>query len=309
MTFIAKTELKEYLNSSEFDVEVIQKLRECHVVELARKEPSTPTSEEHDPDSVTLVLEYTRNDSGGLKDAIDFLINKLMSKGLDTTTVKGRIARPISDTFENSLPFFESRLLHSADPFKGTDSPTRSAFGENETTSSVGRASLTSRFRKPNGMFSLSWMPNRHRHGTNSSDAPFFKHASSNASKASLASIDSVGSFRNLWNDSGINLTEEDGATNIHFRNGQTWTSTPNTITPAHHTTGHGLGGSPAHPAFPFSNNSSTSLQLQMSNGGISTPGDQTPTSRFDPRASVEHGRPATSHSLSGYPGHIGHHR
>jgi hypothetical protein len=33
-------------------------------------------------------------------------------------------------------------------------------------------------------------------------------------------------------------------------------------------------------------------------------PGDVTP--RYDPRASVDSGRPSTSHSASGYPGPIG---
>jgi hypothetical protein len=306
------------LQSPEFEIEVVDKLRDQHVVDISRKEPTTPTSEEADLDTETLILSYTRNDAGGLKDAIDFLLARLMLKGLDTDTVKGAIPRPKSDSFEDSLPFFESRLLHSADPSKGTDSPTRSVFGDNEGTDNVGTSSFFSKFRKPSSMSSFSSFMNRRNNGTNSPGPAFFKHASSNASKASLASLESQGSYRNIWNDSGINLPEEEAsASTPHLLgNGQTWESTPNvsvshlpSIT-THQNIGHGLAGPPKHPAFMFSNGSNSSLLLNLNKGGPSNPGDQTPTSRYDPRASVDSGRPSTSHSVSGYPGGpIGHHR
>jgi hypothetical protein len=312
VTFNVKPELREYLQSSEFETEVVEILKDQHVVEIVRKEPTTPTSEETDPDTETLILNYTRSDAGGLKDAIDFLIGRLMLKGLDTETVKGAIPRPKSDSFEDSLPFFESRLLHSADPSKGTDSPTRSVFGDNESSDSVATGSFFSKFRKPSTMSSFSSFMNRRNNGTNSPGVAFFKHASSNASKASLASLESQGSYRNIWNDSGINLPEEEGSASASHMlpNGHTWAMTPNVTAPTHNPVGHGLGGPPTHPAFMFSNNSNSSLLLNMNKGGPSNGGDTTPTSRYDPRASVDSGRPSTSHSISGYPGGpIGHHR
>jgi hypothetical protein len=110
----------------------------------------------------------------------------------------------------------------------GTDSPTRSQFGDsttpvNERPASErgsGPASFFSKFRKPGSMSSFSSLISRnHRSHTNGStgggthspagSSSFFKHASSNASKASLQSMESRDSgYRNFWNDSGISLTE-----------------------------------------------------------------------------------------------------
>jgi hypothetical protein len=231
VAFPATPEISEFLVSPEFRTEVLEKLHSQHCVEVTRKSaPNTPpTSAGADRvDMETLVFRYTRNDAGGLKDAIDFLISRLLVKGLDESAVKGGIPRPKSDSFEDNLPFFESRLLHRSEPSSilGTDSPTRSQFGDtpssaerppSERGSGPASGSFFAKFRKPGSMSSLSsFIGRNHRSHTNTSttgptNSPggFFKHASSNASKASLQSMESRDSgFRNFWNDSGLSLTE-----------------------------------------------------------------------------------------------------
>jgi hypothetical protein len=220
-----------------------------------------------------MVLTYTRNNAGGLKDAIDYLISQLVPHGLDATTVKGAIPRPKSDSFENSLPFFESKLLQNAPSLHSTDSPSRSSFADGDSTPVSERASIFDRIRKPGSLSSISSFMSRKNQ--NNSPGTFFKHASSNASKASLISMESRESgYRHFWNDSGVNLSEED-ATNT------------NTAT---------SGGWP--PRYPES-------KFPFGTGG-SISGDRTP--KHEPRASFDSGRPPTSHSFSSYPAPIGPH-
>jgi hypothetical protein len=296
LAFSASAELKEYIRSPEFNTDIVDTMRDQYCLDV-RPDPNWKAPADlADPEC--LVLSYTRNNAGGLKDAIDALTAKLVAKGLDAETVKGAIPRPKSDSFEDSLPFFESKILHQTKP-SNTDSPTRSTFEGIEGESS----SFFSKFRKPGSMSSFSSLIDRRRNGTNSPGS-LFKHASSNASKASLASLESVGSFsRNPWNDSGINLPEEEGG--LHL-NGNGW-----------------------HHGPPLSSHSMTSgkfpsfgtLPTSHANGSVSSlgpppiPGDTTPTSlsRYDPRGSVDSGRPSTSHSFkiastttTGYPGPIG---
>jgi hypothetical protein len=274
LTFTASTEVKEYLKSPEFQSELVEKLRSQHVVEVSANKDFHPPADQ--PDAESLILSYTRNNAGGLKDAIDFFIAGLVVKGLDADTVKGAIPRPKSDSFEESLPYFESKLLHRAEPAMGTDSPTRSVFGETENEAS----GFFAKFRKPGSMSSFTSLMERRKNGSNSPGS-LFKHASSNASKASLASLESQGSgYRNPWNDSGINLPEEEHPA-TQPQNGHGW-PIPQPQLYAH----------PSHQGYGF-------------NGTTPVPGDATPTSRYDPRASVDSGRPSTSHSLSGYPGNL----
>ena len=273
VSFTATLDVKEYLQSAEYQSEVLEKLKSQHVVEVAENKEFVPPADQ--PDAMSVILSYTRNNAGGLKDAIDFFIAGLVVKGLDASTVKGAIPRPKSDSFEESLPYFESKLLHRSEPTTGTDSPTRSQFGDAETE----QPGFFAKFRKPGSMSSFTSLIDRRKNGTNSPGS-LFKHASSNASKASLASLESQGSgYRNPWNDSGINLPEEDS--------------------PTPHANGHGW------PLPPPQHYSHASHQAYSFTGAPSVPGDTTPTSRYDPRASVDSGRPSTSHSLSGYPGNL----
>ena len=231
-----------------------------------------------------LVFNFTRNAAGGLKDAIDFLIGRLVSHGLDAETVKGAIARPKSDSFEESLPFFESKLLHRAEPPVSTDSPTRSQFNGEENAGEP--SSFFSKIRKPGSMSSFTSFIERRKTGSNSPGS-VFKHASSNASKASLVSLESQGSgYRNLWSENA--QISEEGHTN----------PTNHSSTSLHHSN----GWSATHPHPPRFENGHSKFPFGAPTPTI--PGDMTP--RYDPRASVDNGRPSTSHSVSGYPGPIG---
>ena len=287
LAFSASADLKAYLRSPAFATDVVEPMRDQHCLEVSLDPNWQAPADLADPEC--LVLSYTRNNAGGLKDAIDELVAKLVAKGLDAESVKGAIPRPKSDSFEDSLPYFESKLLHQTKP-SSTDSPTRSNFGDVEGESS----SFFSKFRKPGSMASFSSLIDRRRNGTNSPGSSLFKHASSNASKASLASLESVGSFsRHPWNDSGINLPEEEAGTPGLLLNGGVsngWHHPP----PSSHSMSNGK-----FPSF-------GTLPTSHANGSVSSlglphpmPGDTTPTSRYDPRASVDSGRPSTSHSFN----------
>lgn len=202
----AAPQLKAFFKASEFHTEVRRKLKDQYEVELHLRD-STTITEESTASEERIVLLYTRNNAGGLKDAIDFMVSRLISHGLDATTVKGAIPRPKSDSFEDSLPFFDSKLLQIAPPPIGTDSPTRSTFGDDASE----RGSIFDKLRKPGSISSISSFLDR-RKNQSSSPGSFFKHASSNASRASLVSMESRdSSYRNPWNDSGVNLPEDEG--------------------------------------------------------------------------------------------------
>lgn len=264
-------QLREFFRSNDFHTDVQQKLKSQYEVTLHLHNEG-PANEE--PTEERLLLAYTRNNAGGLKDAIDFLISKLIPYGLDATTVKGAIPRPKSDSFEDSLPFFDSKLLHNAPTPLGTDSPTRSTFAGDDASD---RGSLFEKIRKPGSISSISSFLDRRKNQSQSSGS-FFKHASSNASRASLVSMESRDSgYRNPWNDSGVNLPEDETV------NGNGW-------------------------PLRFDNKSQGSLNKlsfgSVSNSYMGAPGDTTP--RHDPRASFDSGRPSTSHSTSGFPAPIG---
>ena len=277
LSFTASPELKTYLTSEECKKDLIEKMRVQFPISLQffadgqlYDQPPADSS-----DSFSIVFKYTRNNHGSVKDAIDFLVGRLVSHGLDAVTVKGIMPRPKSDSFEDSLPFFEAKLLHRADQSVGTDSPTRSHFGDADTD----QPGLLTKIRK--GASVTSFFSDV-RSKRSKSPGSLFRHASSNASKASLISLESTGSgFRHPWNDSGINLPEEEhhGPMLPHSNNG--WSAAT------------------AHSQYvPHSKPSFVPNPL--------TPGDATPTSRFGPRASFDSGRPSTSHSFQGYPGPIG---
>ena len=266
----ATAPLREFLRSNDFVPEVQQKLKSQYEVDLTVRDEPQPATES-DTVEERLLLAYTRNNAGGLKDAIDFLVSRLIPYGLDATTVKGAIPRPKSDSFEDSLPFFDSKLLQNAPAPFGTDSPTRSTFGDDASD----RGSLFGKIRKPGSISSISSFLDRRKNQSSSpGNGSLFKHASSNASRASLVSMESRDSgYRNPWNDSGVNLPEDDGHNSWPLR---------------------------------FDNKSDHKLNghFAMTPGISASPGDMTP--RHDPRPSFDSGRPSTSHSMNGYPAPIG---
>ncbi|KAL2797057.1 hypothetical protein BJX66DRAFT_335516 [Aspergillus keveii] len=273
LLFQSSPELREFFKNANFREDVCIKLKEQYEVDTSvdiSPEPSVPESGSESPTLPAedrVVLGYTRNNAGGLKDAIDYLISRLVAHGLDATTVKGAIPRPKSDSFEDSLPFFDSKLLQHAPTPLATDSPTRPSFNDESSE----RGSIFERLRKPGSISSFSSFIGRKNHSA--SPASFFKHASSNASKASLVSMESRDSgYRNPWNDSGVNLPEDD--------------------LPA-------LGSSHSHSS---SNGWPARFDTKFPFG--TAPGDMTP--KHDLRASFDSGRPSTSNSTSGYPAPIG---
>lgn len=266
--------LEKFFDSDEFSKELRTKMRSQYEVDVHLNPTlgSLPKSATASVERIVtasegrLVLTYTRNNAGGLKDAIDFLIQNLVPHGLDASSVKGAIPRPKSDSFEDSLPFFESKLLQNAPSLHLNDSPTRSIFQDGDSTPVSERSSLFDKLRKPGSIASFSSFMSRRN--TNNAPGNFYRYPSSNASKASLISMESRESgYRNFWNDSGVNLPEEDAASISSKKGG--W--------PARY----------AENKFPFGT-------------GATTPGDKTP--RHEPRASFDSGRPPTSHSFTNLP-------
>ncbi|MCJ1378940.1 hypothetical protein MMC17_002039 [Xylographa soralifera] len=251
-------QLRDFFKTEEFETEVRRKLKAQYEVDLSIHEESLPIDDSTGTTEERLLLSYTRNNAGGLKDAIDFLVSRLVLHGLDAGTVKGAIPRPKSDSFEDSLPFFNSKLLqHAPAPFI-TDSPTRSTFGGDDASD---RGSLFDKLRKPGSISSISSFLDR-RKNQSGSPGSLFKHASSNASKASLVSMESRDSgYRNPWNDSGVNLPDDE------INNG--WP-----------------------------------IRFDHKPPFSTVPGDSTP--KHETKPSFDSGRPATSHSINGYPVPIG---
>ena len=210
--FPTSDELRKFLTGDEFQNDVAQKLKDQYVLEVAVSEPRQEKQGDQDVTIERLTLSYTRNNAGGLKDAIDFLLLPLMARGLDSNAVKGSIPRPKSDSFEDTMPYFESKLLQRAEPPMTTESPTRGNFDEN------GARSFLDKLRKPSSF--SSFIERRRRNGSNSPSS-LFMHASSNASKASLVSMESRDSgYRNPWNDSGVDLEHDTSNQNSHHGNG-----------------------------------------------------------------------------------------
>jgi hypothetical protein len=269
LVLASSPDLLKYLESSGFRTDLVSKLKAQYVVEVVVKQDPAERTEDDKP-TVTLVWSFTRNNAGGVRDAMDFLNSQLIAAGIEITTVKGSIPRPKSDSFEESLQYFDSKLLQHAPAPVSSESPTKTSFGDDVARE---RSTIFDKLRKPGSMSSISSFLDRRK---NSSQSPgsFFKNGSSNVSKSSLISIESTRSFnadRNPWNDSGVNLPDDDS---------NPWAPRP-----------FENGGQHKQNNLHF-------VQPQH-------PGDATP--KHTMRASTDSGRPSTSHSInSGYPGPIG---
>jgi hypothetical protein len=263
-----------FLDSKEFRQDLVPKLKAQYVVDVEAKQDPSELTEDEGP-TVTLKFKFTRNNAGGIRDAIDFLHAQLVAAGVETTTVRGSIPRPKSDSFEESLQYFDSKLLQHAPAPVATDSPTKMTFGDDVVRE---RSTIFDKLRKPGSMSSISSFLDRRKNSSHSPASSFFKNGSSNVSKSSLISIESARSFnadRNPWNDSGVNLPDDETSiwSSRHIPNG--------------------------------SNGSNSEHKVSFAPSVGSHPGDATPKSLM--RGSTDSGRPSTSHSLnSGYPGPIG---
>ena len=196
-----------YLKGNDFKQE-LPKLQNQYEVELrVHEDPNERT--DTDARTVTMSFSFTRNNAGGLRDAIDYLHTQMATVGVVPNIIKGSIPRPKSDTFEDTYPFFNSKLLQSAPAPVSTDSPTKPSFGDEVVRE---RNTIFDRLRKPGSMSSISSFLDRRKNSSHTAANSFFK-GSSNVSKSSLISIESTRSFhadRNPWNDSGINLPDDD---------------------------------------------------------------------------------------------------
>ncbi|KAB5572391.1 KH domain-containing protein [Coniochaeta sp. 2T2.1] len=258
--------LVKFLESPEFVQTITPKLKKQHEVEVSVHDNPEERTEDGSP-TITLRWTFTRNNAGGLRDAIDFLQAQSATVGVEPIIVKGSLPRPKSDTFEESLQYFDSKLLQHTSASVATDSPTKPSFGDEVARE---RSTIFDRLRKPGSMSSISSFLDRRKNSSHSATNSFFK-GSNNVSKSSLISIESTRSFnadRNPWNDSGVNLPEDD-----------------------HNPWSHGRAYA--------GNGNGHDHKLAIPHTGDATP-------RHSTRQSGDSGRPSTSHSTnSGYPGHL----
>ncbi|KAG6004154.1 hypothetical protein E4U21_001371 [Claviceps maximensis] len=246
---LARTaELVKFLESPTFATDLVSKLRTQYEVEVTVHQNPDELTEDGSP-TMTLIWGFTRNNAGGLRDAIDFLQAQMAAATVEANIVKGSIPRPVSDSFEDSLQYFDSKLLqHAPASSSTTDSPVKTGFGDVARE----RSSILDRLRKPGSMTSISAFLDRRKNSSHSMNGSFFK-ASSNVSKSSLISIESARSFnadRNPWNDSGVNLADEDNPwttrpVSKHMDN-KLMIPLPGDVTPRHSTRASGDSGRPS---------------------------------------------------------------
>lgn len=241
-------ELVKFLESPDFTHDLVPKLKNQHEVELTVHQNPDEVAEDGSP-TITLVWGFTRNNAGGLRDAMDFLQAQFATSGADITVVKGALPRPKSDSFEDSLQYFDSKLLQHAPAPVAADSPIKTGFGDEVARE---RSSILDRLRKPGSMTSISSFLDRRKNSSHTAGNNFFK-GSSNVSKSSLISIESTRSFnadRNPWNDSGVNLPDDDNPwaprpLGTHMDN-KLAIPQPGDVTPRHSTRASGDSGRPS---------------------------------------------------------------
>lgn len=243
-----------------------------------------------------MTLYYTSNNTGGFEDAVDELTSKMLAHGLDKSTIQGAIPRPKSDSFDSHAIFFPSKILQPGDPSSSSDSPTRGTFGSQDSNDQ--RSFLAKLRSKPGGAIS-SILGSRK---VTRSPTSIQKYPSSNVSKTSLVSFESQGSsFRNPWNDSGINLAEHSThGWPAQFVNGNGSTGDLHRLQYAPSTVS--LSGSSTALPPPGSSSglpsAGTSISTPVTTSTLS-PGNTTPKHDTN-RPPHDSGRPSTSNSISG---------
>ncbi len=286
LVLASSPQLIEFLTSLAFTIDLVKKLKAQYVVDVLVKRDENERTEDGGP-TITLMWSFTRNNAGGVRDAIDFLNAQLIGAGIEVITVKGSIPRPKSDSFEDSLQYFDSKLLQHAPAPVATESPVKTTFGEDVARE---RSTIFDKLRKPGSMSSISSFLDRRKNSSHSPASSFFKNGSSNVSKSSLISIESTRSFnadRNPWNDSAVNLPDDDSTPWPTQRFGNSGLVNGNGNTGMDHNKAFNGNG---HVGF---------------NSHTQHPGDITPKHHM--RGSTDSGRPSTSNSNnSAYPAPIG---
>lgn len=273
LVFSSTKELEKLLSSKEFRTDTLEKIKAQYEVDVSVSKDLSTLIEVDGP-TITLLFTFTRRNAGWIKDVVDCIVERFIAEGIDAPIIKGSVPRPKSDSFEDSLPYFDSKLLQHAPAPIATDSPTKISFGDDVARERTGASTIFEKLRKPGSMSSIFSNLDRRKNSSQSPAGSFFKNGSNNVSKSSLISIESTRSFnadRNPWNDSGVNLPDEDN---------NPW------------------------PNRQFGNGNAADYKQAFNNQPMH-PGDVTP--RHNMRGSQDSGRPSTSHSTnSGYPLPIG---
>ena len=110
--------LEELVNQESFKDEIANTVREKFNIDVV-------FCQENQRDTQAVSLTYTRNNTGNLQDAIDFITAYLAKHGVNSEPIRGGLGRPKSDTFEESFPYFNSKVLQSAPLPMGTDEAKR----------------------------------------------------------------------------------------------------------------------------------------------------------------------------------------
>lgn len=103
-------ELAEVVKEERFNKDVVEVMKErmCITMKVEEAWLDSPIKEQK------ITFSYTRNDAGGLQDAIDLLMNHLTKRGVHAEVLQGRLSRPKSDSFEDFAPYFSSAVLQSS---------------------------------------------------------------------------------------------------------------------------------------------------------------------------------------------------
>ncbi|KAI5779298.1 hypothetical protein EDC01DRAFT_621705 [Geopyxis carbonaria] len=103
--------LDEVIHNDRFATEIVETIKNRLNIDVILLER---VKAEYEPQEQAIKFAYTRNNAGGLQDAIELLSNHLLSHGVQPDVVKGRLSRPKSDSFEDFAPFFSSAVLQKA---------------------------------------------------------------------------------------------------------------------------------------------------------------------------------------------------
>ena len=96
LVLVRTPSLVKYLESPEFVNDFVSKLKAQHEITLEVHE--NPEEKTNDGErTVTLLWKLTRNNAGGLRDAIEFLLEQFTAASVETNIVKGYTNRPKSD--------------------------------------------------------------------------------------------------------------------------------------------------------------------------------------------------------------------
>lgn len=94
------------MSSGDFTRHVNHRIKETFGIELL-----CPPKSECAKGQRQFIFAYMRSEAGGLKDAIEFLTDDLQKHGVNTDSLTAHIPRPVSDTFEETFPYFNSKLI------------------------------------------------------------------------------------------------------------------------------------------------------------------------------------------------------